>query len=147
MAHCALIIPLLLGSFGYVPKNDLTLTITIYNINNQKLRTYALDMTRISVVQHSLNGEPDRFLHQRNLNLKEIKKLDRFISRYFFDSLEKYYINEGVHGNTGMVYRIRLNRGMKDHYVYYARPAKVLELNRFINRLLPRQFQLWDEEK
>ncbi len=146
MARLVLIIPLLLGSFGYVPKNELALTITICTINNRKLWTYALDMTGISVTKHSLSGEPDRLLHQRNLTLKETKKLDRFLGRYPFDSLKKYYVNEGVHGDTGTVYRVRLNRGVKDHYVYYARPDRVLELNRFINKLLPRQFWLWDEE-
>jgi hypothetical protein len=145
MANLALIIPLLLGSFGYVTKNELELTITICTINNQKLWTYALDMRGISVTKHSLSGEPDRLVHQRYLTLVETKKLDRFLGRYPFDSLEKYYINERVHGDTGAVYRIRINRSRNEHYVYYARPEKVLELNRFVNKLLPRQFWLWDE--
>lgn len=146
MAQCALIITLLMGSAGYVPHNNLALTITIYTISNQKLWTYTLDMNSISVTRHSLNNEPDRLLHQRALSLKEIKKLDRFLARYPFDKLEKYYINEGVHGDTGTMYRIRINRGGKELYVYYARPGTVLELNRFINKLLPRQYRLWDEE-
>ncbi|HNW27239.1 MAG TPA: hypothetical protein PKN50_02080 [Spirochaetota bacterium] len=143
----ALIIPLLLGGPRYVPKHDFALTITIYRINSQKLWTYALDMTGISVTRHSPGGEPDLVVHRRALTLKEIKKLDRFVGRYPFDSLEKYYINEGIHGDTGTVYCIRIHGGITDHYVYYARPGRVQELNRFINRLLPRQYRLWDEER
>lgn len=146
MARIALIIPFLLGVSGYAPKHDLALTITMYRINTQKIWTYALDMAGISVTRHCPGGGPDLIVHRRPLTLKEIKKLDRFVGRFPFDSLEKHYVNESIHGDTGTVYRIRINRGMRDHYVYYARPARVLELNRFINRLLPRQYRLWDGE-
>jgi hypothetical protein len=145
MAQCALIITLLTGSAGYVPHNNFALTITIYTISNQKLWTYTLDMKSISVTRHSLNNEPDLLLHQHALSLKQIKNLDRFLARYPFDRLEKYYINERVHGDTGTVYCIRINRSGKEVYVYYARPGTVLELNRFINKLLPRHLHLWDE--
>lgn len=146
MAQCALIITLLMGSSGYVPHNNLTLSIIIHTISNQKLWTYTLDMNSVSVTRHSINGDPDRILHQRILSLKEIKKLDRFLARYPFDSLEKYYINESVHGNTGTMYHIRINRDGKEVFVYYSRPVTVLELNRFINKLLPQQYRLWDEK-
>ncbi|MBP7734430.1 MAG: hypothetical protein KA369_00520 [Spirochaetes bacterium] len=145
MVRMALIIALLGGSAGYVPKNDLVLTITIYAIDSRKLWTYVLDTRRISVTRHFTRGEPDRVLLERPLTLQEIKKLDRFLGRYPFDSLEKYYINERIHGSTGTVYHIRINRKGKDSYVFYARPESLLELNRFINRLLPRQFHLWDD--
>jgi hypothetical protein len=146
MVRSVLIMTLLLGSASYVPDNNLSLTISLYTLDNRKLWTYALDMRSISVTRHSLSGEPDRLLHRRDLTVRETKKLDRFLARYPFDRLEKYYINEGIHGDTGTVYRIRINKNGKDLYVYYARPAAVLELNRFINRLLPRQYRLWDEE-
>ncbi|HPL17942.1 MAG TPA: hypothetical protein PL180_14710 [Spirochaetota bacterium] len=147
MTRLAVIIPLLLGGPAYVPKHDLALTITIYRIDNQKLWTYALDMSGISVTRHSTGGGPDLIVHRRALTLQEIKKLDRFLGRYPFDSLDNYYVNEDIHGDTGTVYRIRINRGSTEHYIYYARPGRVLELNRFINRLLPRQYRLWDEER
>ena len=58
MTRLAVIIPLLLGGPAYVPKHDLALTITIYRIDNQKLWTYALDMSGISVTRHSTGGGP-----------------------------------------------------------------------------------------
>lgn len=145
MIRCAVIISLLLGSTGYVPKNNIALDIIIYNLNNQKLWTYALNMTSLSVTRHFLAGEADRLVHQRALTLREIKRLDRFLARYPFAALERYYINEKISGTSGTVYCITINRDGKEVFVYYARPAAVLELNRFINRLLPRQYHLWDE--
>ncbi len=147
MVRLALIIALLGGNAGYVPKNDLALTVTIRAIDSRKLWTYALDTRRISVTRHFNRGEPDRVLLERPLTLQEIKKLDRFLGRYPFDGLEKYYINERIHGTTGTVYNIRINGKGKDSYVFYARPETLLELNRFINRLLPGQYRLWDDVK
>lgn len=145
MAGCALIITLLMGGAAYVPANDCSLEIVIYNLDNRRLWTYAIGMTSLSVTWHSPSGEPDRLMYRRGLTAGETKKLDRFLARYPFGRLEKYYVNERINGNTGTVYRIRINKNIKDVFVFYARPEQVLELNRFINRLLPRQFHLWDE--
>ncbi|OHD63263.1 MAG: hypothetical protein A2176_11810 [Spirochaetes bacterium RBG_13_51_14] len=147
MRHILIVIPLLFRAVGYMPETSFSVIITIYAGTARALWTYSLDTESISVTRHSANGDPDRIVERRALTLKEIKKLDKYFTLFPLQRLAKQYVNEKIHGDTCSRYFVRINREEKQTYVCYARPEELLDLNRVINRLLPRQYRLWDEAR
>lgn len=144
-----LILPLcILAAHAYNPKNRVSVTIMLRNITgNRMLWTYDLDNSRIRVTRHADGERPDSVVFERDLSLAERKKLSGFFGAFPIRNIEKQYIGREHAGETYSIYRIKINSLEKGAYVYYSRPGELLELNRFINRLLPRRFHLWDDKK
>jgi hypothetical protein len=137
-------IALLSSGPDYTPKTSITLVITIYSTGDQKLWTYTLENRRISVTRHFPDGRRDMPVFRRDLTVDEAKRLDRYFRGFSLHELKKEYIDTDTGGDSYTCYHIKINTSAKDVYVFYARPDKLLNLNRVINRLLPQQYHLWD---
>ncbi|MBN2158152.1 MAG: hypothetical protein JW807_02065 [Spirochaetes bacterium] len=147
IAKILLILPLcILMAQEYNPKNRVSVTIILHDIiGHRALWTYELDNNHIRVTRHASVERPDSVIFERNLTYNEKKKLSRFFGGFPIHKIEKKYIGRTHTGDSCSIYRIKINAVEKGAYVYYSRPEELLELNRFINRLLPRRFRLWDE--
>jgi hypothetical protein len=144
MRRALIIIAMLLALPAYTPKNNFSVNITIFVHHDRRQWSYRLDAGGVSVVRHSLEGGDDVTVVRKDLPLEELKKLDRYFAAYPLGDLKKEYINENIDGDTFTWYNIMINSTHKNIYVFYDRPKDLVDLNRVINRLLPRQYRLWD---
>jgi hypothetical protein len=144
MRGALIVISMLLALPAYTPKNNFSVYVTIFVHHDRRQWTYHLDAGGISVVRHSLEGGPDVTVLRKDLTPGQLKKLDRYFAVYPLGGLEKKYINENIDGDTFTWYNISINSMQKNTYVFYDRPKDLVELNRVINMLLPRQYRLWD---
>jgi len=130
---------------AYVPRTDISLSITIYR-GTRSLWTYRLTTDSISVTRHYTDGTPDAVMLNRTLTVKEIKALDRYFTGFKPGELKHRYTDESIDGDSCSRYYFSINMSEKESYVCYARPPELSGLNRMINGLLPRQYHLWTEE-
>lgn len=132
----------------FSPKNRIEVSIVLYDaITGRKLRTYLLTSQMITVTCRAADTGMDRVMVRHSLSELECRKLDRFFSGFDLGTVGKQYFNENGGGDSFWVYRISVNRIIKEAYVYSARPPALLQLNGEINRLLPRSQALWDETR
>jgi hypothetical protein len=145
MAIASAILSLVAVAAAYTPKNDFAVTVTVYR-GMKPLWTYCLSGDSISVTRHYAEGRREATALKRDLTVKEMKRLDRYFAAFPLAGLQRRYTDERYDGDSCLRYLVKINRGEKESYVCYARPAELAGLNRAINRLLPRQYRLWLEE-
>jgi hypothetical protein len=140
-----LIIPLLAFTADrYTPVNDFSVHVTILSDLDCIAWAYRLDRESITVTRYA-GCVPERAVVRRALSDNEVKSLDRFFGKFPLSQIRKEYDGDRLRGDTCYRYHMRINRDVRDSYVFIARPADLARLNWKLNRLLPKQYRLWEE--
>jgi hypothetical protein len=145
MAFASAILSLALAAGAYAPKNDFAVIVTVYR-GMSPLWTYSLSGDSISVTRHFADGRREATALKRGLTQAEVRRLDRFFTRFPLPGVKPRYADERVDGDSCLRYLVKVNGSERESYVCYARPAELADLDRAISRLLPRQYRLWLEE-
>ena len=129
------------------PADSFDVTVEIFTLPRKKIWTYRLTPGAVSIFRRAVDAGRDTTAYRRDLSENQRRSLGRFFRRFPLERLESNYIGERYQGETFYAYHIQINKIKKDIYVYYARPDELLDLNRALNRLLPREFHLWSEKE
>lgn len=134
---------IVISSFDFKYDPTYSVDITVYTHGTHKLWSYSVNNENIKVIKYPTNDEKPKTVLDRKLTKNEQTNLNSFMKKFPLNKLKAKYENKTVEGEIHYIFDITKDAYKKEIYVYFYTEKHLKKLSQEIDKLVPKDYQMW----